>query len=976
MDDPSQAAIVLEAAYILFMDVVAYSRLPTDEQRRVLNILQIVVRASQEFRNAESRTRLLCLPTGDGMVLAFFEEPEAPIRCAIELTIALRNYPEVKLRMGVHAGPVYPIQDINLSRNVTGGGVNVAQRVMDCGDAGHILVSSASADYLRQVTAWSSSLHDLGEATVKHGERVHLYNFYSRGVGNPVVPTKIRKAKTKRRLSAVSAAILILCGLGSLTISYFYLYGKFAPRKTVAVLDPMNELGVPGSTWIGNQFADELSAEMSRNDRLRLIPRERVIQSARDLNPEMTAPFAMVLPSIHKELAVDFIVSGSYWDTAGSVRIEVRVQDAVTGRIVTQWFGSELEDKIDQLAIQASRHIVRQLGLDVSLRARFGLEDATDDDPKNAETRKLLAIGQRFLREFEAVPAKEILLSASSIEPNSPRVHAAIGDAWSALGYREAARKEFKTAYALSSAMPEKQRLVIAAKLSQVSDQPELAVSDYGSLFARYPDDVDVGLGLAEARIQASRPSDAMETVGQLRRLTGLSKDDPRIDLVEAEAEEIVSKYNEMLVSAKAAINKADRQRMIHARAAELEGIALRRLGRPNEAIEALSSAWTSYQASGDRIGAATVQLNIGKIRRDTGDSKEAERIFAGSLKEYQQVGNKAGEAETLNMIGETLWDKGDLEGAKRVFQHGVELSESIGNKLMAANMLGNLGSVLYGMGDLDSPEGYHERAIELYSLLGDSDHRANELNNLGNLYHDRGELDAARAMHEQAIALAEGSGQKKTLAGAHSAYGELLTDMGDLNTARKQHELAAALWTDLKDPLDAAYDKVALAGLDVEEGKTVGVEAVTRSAIATFVEAEEFDKAIMASVVCARSLLLQNRISDAQKLLRNDNSLMKLNQPPYARFEFAIISAMVDSRSAKLDRALETLKHLNSELSKTKYVCYQLKARLFTAELLFQKKNTVEARAELNRIANEANRRGLALVYRRALEIDGGHLL
>jgi len=126
MVHPQQTAVALEAAYILFMDIVAYSRLPTDEQRRVLSILQNVVRGSEEFRNSESRTHLLCLPTGDGMVLAFFEEPEAPVRCAIELSVALRQHPEVKIRMGIHAGPVYRIEDINLSRNVAGGGVNIA----------------------------------------------------------------------------------------------------------------------------------------------------------------------------------------------------------------------------------------------------------------------------------------------------------------------------------------------------------------------------------------------------------------------------------------------------------------------------------------------------------------------------------------------------------------------------------------------------------------------------------------------------------------------------------------------------------------------------------------------------------------------------------------------------------------------------------------------------------------------------------
>jgi tetratricopeptide (TPR) repeat protein len=954
------------------MDIVAYSRLPTDEQRRVLSILQNVVRGSEEFRNSESRTHLLCLPTGDGMVLAFFEEPEAPVRCAIELSVALRQHPEVKIRMGIHAGPVYRIEDINLSRNVAGGGVNIAQRVMDCGDAGHILVSSSAAEYLRQVTRWSGALHDLGDAVVKHSEHIHLYNFYSTDIGNPSVPSKIRMAKRKREFNKMLVVVLIGAATVALAVSCMYFYGKFGPRKTVAVLDLKNKSGVPELAWIGDQFSDELSAELGKNDKLRLISRDRVIQTNRDLSFVAGAPLAMVLPTLRKDLAVDLIVSGSYWDTSDLVRVELRVQDTVSGKIITQWSGSELEGKVDQLAVEASRNLVRHLGVRAGIRDKFRYGDEADNDPKYPETRKLLAMGQRFLRDFDAVQAKETLLSASSIEPNSFRVHAALGDAWSAIGYRDAARNEFKKAYALSSGMPEKQRLIIAARLSEASDQPEMAASDYGTLFVQFPDDVDIGLGLATARIKASRPADAMETIGRLRQLTPPSRDDPRIDLVEAEAEEIVSKYSAMQSSAVAAIKKADGQHMIQARGEELEGIALRRLGRPKEAIDALSTAWSSYQAAGDRLGATTALLHIGKIRRDTGDLKEAERIFKTCSVAYQEVGNKASEAESLNMIGLTLWDKGNLERAKTVFLHGIELSDSIGDKLLSANMLGNLGSVLYGTGDLDSPEAYHQRSIELYSLLGDTDHRANELNNLGNLYHDRGELDAARSMHEQAITLANKSGQKKTLAGALSAYGELLTDMGELTMARKQHEAAFTIWTDIKDPLDAAYDQVALAGLNVEEGKIDGVESVTRSAIATFKEAEESDKAIVAETILIRCLILEHRISDAQKEIRRATTLMSGNQLPYAKYEFAIVAAMVDSKSGNVGKALKGLRQLISQLEKTHYVCYRLRATLLLDELQLHGKKSDEARADLRRVQEEANRKGLGLIARQAAAVGG----
>ena len=194
----SQAPQV-EIAHVLFIDIVQFSMLPMDEQRVRLRELQKAVRSTTEFARAKSCHRLIPLPTGDGMALVFFGDSESPLRCAVELSRALRATPEVKLRMGIHTGPIYRVPDINAARNVAGGGINLAQRVMDCGDAGHILLSKAIADVLMQLGHWSSPLHDLGEVEVKHGVRVHLFNFYDSEVGNPAPPAKLAAGKTARK---------------------------------------------------------------------------------------------------------------------------------------------------------------------------------------------------------------------------------------------------------------------------------------------------------------------------------------------------------------------------------------------------------------------------------------------------------------------------------------------------------------------------------------------------------------------------------------------------------------------------------------------------------------------------------------------------------------------------------------------------------------------------------------------------------
>jgi serine/threonine protein kinase len=196
----------LEMAYILFMDIVEYSRLPMDLQSQRIQQLQDIVRSTTEFQRAQQTGQIVSLPTGDGMALVFFQNPTAPVQCAIDVAHGLKSFPEIGVRMGVHTGPVYRIADINTNRNVAGGGINLAQRVMDCGDAGHILVSRMVADILSQLSDWSPALHDLGEAEVKHGVKIQIVNFYTREVGNSAVPKKLRTAALTRRLKTEAQA--------------------------------------------------------------------------------------------------------------------------------------------------------------------------------------------------------------------------------------------------------------------------------------------------------------------------------------------------------------------------------------------------------------------------------------------------------------------------------------------------------------------------------------------------------------------------------------------------------------------------------------------------------------------------------------------------------------------------------------------------------------------------------------------------
>src|SRR6266446_3419209 len=203
--------IQLEIAHALFMDIVGYSKRLINEQRALLDTLNQIVRSTDEFRNAEAAGRLIKIPTGDGMALVFYKSPEEPVKCALEVSRALKE--RRKLRMGVHSGPVSGVIDVNGQANLAGAGLNIARRVMDCGDAGHILLSKRLADDLGEYEHWRPLLHDLGSCEVKHGMRVAIVNLYVDEVGNPQLPKKfqaLKKHSARMRRAAAAAVLLTL----------------------------------------------------------------------------------------------------------------------------------------------------------------------------------------------------------------------------------------------------------------------------------------------------------------------------------------------------------------------------------------------------------------------------------------------------------------------------------------------------------------------------------------------------------------------------------------------------------------------------------------------------------------------------------------------------------------------------------------------------------------------------------------------
>src|SRR5512140_2774295 len=199
MSSEIKKEIQLEIAHVLFIDIVGYSKLSINDQHAAVEELNRIVRAAEQFQQAEATNRLIRIPTGDGMVLVFYTNPEAPVQCAVEISRALREHPGLQLRMGIHSGPVSGVVDVNERANLAGAGINLAKRVMDCGDAGHILVSKHLAEDLEEYEQWRPLLHDLGSCEVKHGMQVAIVNLYDDQFGNAKLPRRFETAQRRRK---------------------------------------------------------------------------------------------------------------------------------------------------------------------------------------------------------------------------------------------------------------------------------------------------------------------------------------------------------------------------------------------------------------------------------------------------------------------------------------------------------------------------------------------------------------------------------------------------------------------------------------------------------------------------------------------------------------------------------------------------------------------------------------------------------
>jgi TolB-like protein/class 3 adenylate cyclase len=371
--------IQLEIAHVLFIDIVGYSKLSINEQHASVEELSQIVLASEQLQRAEAADRLLKIATGDGMALVFYTSLEAPAQCAVQISRALKEHPHLRLRMGIHSGPVSGVVDVNNRPNLAGAGLNTAQRVMDCGDAGHILLSKHVAEDLEEYEQWRPLLHDLGSCEVKHGVRVSVVNLYSDQFGNGTLPRKfetVQKRRTRLRWASMTAVLLAFAAVvaGVATFSLNRVRSTLAaPEKSIAVLPFENRSEDKANAYFADGIQDEILTRLSKIADLKVISRTSTqhYKSA----PEN-------LPEIARQLGVAHILEGSVQKSGDAVRVNVQlIKAANDSHLWAETFDRKLTD-IFSVETEVAKAVADQLQAKVTGREEQVIAAKPTDNPE------------------------------------------------------------------------------------------------------------------------------------------------------------------------------------------------------------------------------------------------------------------------------------------------------------------------------------------------------------------------------------------------------------------------------------------------------------------------------------------------------------------------------------------------------------------------------------------------------------------
>jgi tetratricopeptide (TPR) repeat protein/TolB-like protein len=791
--------------------------------------------------------------------------------------------------------------------------------------------------------------------------------------------------------------LIAILALAAMSAAGFYSWRKFhrtplptnpttmstigAPtpaRRCVAVLGFRNLSGRPEEGWISTALSEMLSTELEAGEKLRLVSGEDVARTKLDLPLADTGSFSRdTLARLHKDMGSDLIVLGSYTalgEKPGTrIRLDLRLQDTVAGETVADVAVVGGEADLFDMVSQAGSQLRSKLGLEavspveaVSVHASL---------PSNRDAARLYSEGLARLRVLDAPEARDLLEQAIAADPKFSLAHSALAEAWLRLGYDKNAQQEARQGYDLSTNLSREDRLVVEGRYRYINHEYEEAIEVYRALFALFPDNHDYGRRLATAQTRAGKGHEALATVESLRQFPPPAADDPRIDIVEAEAWMVLGDSNHQEQPLARAVEKAKAQgsREILADGLRMQCRVFPALGRMQDAVAACREATNISATDGDREHEGKSYLTWAQVMVQS-DVPSAIRLMQQAQTIFRSNGSGIDLAVTLDNIALVYQNQGDPATGEKMERQSVAIWRRLGDSRNLTLAISNLAGMRTDQGDLRGAMQLYEESMRVGQNNADPGYAALTGLNVAAIRQFQGDLAGAKQEFEQSLAIYQKRADQWGSPYAWLGLGSVLLQEADFSGARKLYEQALAMRTPIGEKIPIAEAQLALADLSLEEARSpTEQEAAMRQVIEVFQTQKARDDEIQAWCVLARALLAQGKAAEAKDAMQHARSLAAKSQNPNMRWQTAVTAAHIETagknlaHSAATDAASKELATIITKSRELGYLGVELDARLALAEIEMKSGQTAAGGARLATIEADAKAKGYLLVARKA---------
>jgi DNA-binding winged helix-turn-helix (wHTH) protein/tetratricopeptide (TPR) repeat protein len=749
------------------------------------------------------------------------------------------------------------------------------------------------------------------------------------------------------------------------------------PRRSVAIIGFTNVSGDAHSRWLSTAFTEMLATELGAGDQLRTIAQENVARAKLELSLRNEDSYAAdTLTKIHKDLGCDYVVTGSYLPigqaTNGRLRLDARVQDAVTGDTVATVAVIGYRADLYDLAYRAGEQLRAKLG--VGTLTSTEAKEAKLALPSDPEAARLYSDGLAKLRVYDDVAASDLLATVIRLQPDYSPAYSALATALSDLGYDSKAADAARKAMDLAQNLSPQARLQTEAHFHEINGDWIQAIEIYSRLQRSYPDNLEFGLDLAAAQISMGKSTEALATISALRTLPAPDRDDPRIDLTEARIDAELADYKRERALAESAARKSEMSgaRLLLAQAKLNEGWALDSLGDFSGAMDAYGVAQRTFTEFGNFDASARVLLDIASVLVKQGDLAGSERGTEQALNVFRNQGDQAKLAAALSDLGELFQMHGELLKAESLLREGLAIFRKLNMKSREDIVTSDLADVLAHEGKFREAKDMLEPLMEPLRGAGNKSLLEAVTETLGAIAEAQGDMPTALRTYQEAVALFKDTGDKGGYAGDERLVGRALLREGDFVNAKRAVSEALSVDREIGAKTDAALAQVALAEVALAQAEPADMDEL-RSAIDELRTQKITADEIEAEVVLARVLMQQGKTSEAASTLKETSVLSAKSHDETIRFDVALATAHLRTTQRRFDEARRTVQAALQKAGTMGCVRCELEARLELGEIEIRAGNVKEGRAQLHHLAEEAGSRGFNQIAQQAAAQSSG---